>query len=108
MSIVKEDARITPYRYTSTVYTACQSCTTATIHLEAIVKDISVTPDANGDVQFGIVESESGESDGGSTVLASVSFFTPAAPSLPCGDPFAFSKGDVDRARLFCYTQMPG
>src|SRR5205823_892153 len=49
---------------------------------------IGTVIDANGTIQFGIVETESGESDGGSTVQANVFFFTPAAPSLnPVGIP---------------------
>jgi hypothetical protein len=38
--------------------------------------------DDNGDIQFGIVETASGEADGGSTVQANVSFFNPVTPSL--------------------------
>ncbi len=38
--------------------------------------------DANGEVQFGIVETSSGNTDGGSTVQANVSFFSPPAPAV--------------------------
>jgi hypothetical protein len=38
--------------------------------------------DANGEVQFGIVETSSGNTDGGATEEANVSFFTPAAPAV--------------------------
>src|SRR5260370_37480563 len=37
---------------------------------------------ANGEVQFGIVETSSGNTDGGSTVQANVSFFSPPAPAV--------------------------
>src|SRR5205814_2446237 len=43
---------------------------------------IGTVVDAHGEVQFGIVETASGQSDGGSTVQANVSFFRPASPSL--------------------------
>jgi hypothetical protein len=43
---------------------------------------IGTVVDANGEVQFGIVETASGQSDGGSTVQASASFYTPASPSV--------------------------
>jgi Big-like domain-containing protein/Kelch motif protein len=48
MSIIREDARIEGDPIT--VYTACPTCTTAKVHLKATVWDISVTPDAAGDV----------------------------------------------------------
>ena len=38
--------------------------------------------DENGDIQFGVVETASGEADGGSTVQANVSFFDPGQPSV--------------------------
>jgi Putative phage tail protein len=38
--------------------------------------------DTNGNVQFGIVETSSGETDGGLTVQANVSFFSPPAPAI--------------------------
>ena len=49
---------------------------------------IGTVIDDNGDIQFGIVESASGEADGGSTIHATVSFFSPAPPTLtPIGIP---------------------
>jgi hypothetical protein len=53
MSILKEDARVTISTYGTTVTTACRTCNTATVVLKAIVRDISATPDANGDVSPG-------------------------------------------------------
>jgi hypothetical protein len=52
MSIVREDARVSR-GYGVTVYTACKTCTTATVTLRATVRDISATPEANGDVTPG-------------------------------------------------------
>lgn len=51
MSIVREDARVV--QYGGTVYTACQSCTTAKVLLRATVRDISATAEANGDASPG-------------------------------------------------------
>jgi hypothetical protein len=52
MSIVREDARVSR-GYGVTVYTACKTCTTATVTLRATVRDISATAEANGDVSPG-------------------------------------------------------
>ena len=43
---------------------------------------IGTVVDTNGEVQFGIVETSSGNTDGGSTVEANVSFFTPPTPAV--------------------------
>src|SRR5260370_16165238 len=43
---------------------------------------IGTVIDPHGEVQFGIVESSSEESDGGSTVQVNVSFFKPAPPAI--------------------------
>lgn len=53
MSIVREDARVALYGYNTTVYTACRTCTTATVVLRAQVRDISATAEANGDASPG-------------------------------------------------------
>ena len=53
ISIVREDARVTLHSYGATVYTACQTCNTATVLLRATVQDISATAEANGDVSPG-------------------------------------------------------
>jgi Big-like domain-containing protein/galactose oxidase-like protein len=53
MSIMKEDARVTQHVYNTTVYTACRTCSKATVVLRATVKDISATLEANGDVSPG-------------------------------------------------------
>lgn len=42
---------------------------------------IGTVTDANGDVQFGIGESSANDTDGGLTIEADVSFFTPPAPA---------------------------
>ena len=43
---------------------------------------IGTVVDLNGEVQFGIVETTSGNTDGGSTEEANVSFFSPPAPAV--------------------------
>jgi hypothetical protein len=43
---------------------------------------IGTVVDVNGEVQFGIVETSSGEADGGSIIAANVSFFRPPQPSI--------------------------
>jgi hypothetical protein len=51
MSILKEDARIESYDVSA--YTACKTCNTAVVRLEAEISDISATQEANGDVTPG-------------------------------------------------------
>jgi Putative phage tail protein len=43
---------------------------------------IGTVVDVNGELQFGIVETSSGNTDGGATEEANVSFFTPPAPAI--------------------------
>jgi hypothetical protein len=43
---------------------------------------VGTTVDSHGEVQFGIEETSSGESDGGATIEANVSFFSPARPAI--------------------------
>ena len=43
---------------------------------------IGTVVDSHGEIQFGIEETSSAESDGGSTIQANVSFFQPALPAI--------------------------
>ena len=55
MTVLKEDARVAGYAsgYVHKVYTPCSTCNVAKVILRVAVKDISVTPDANGDITPG-------------------------------------------------------